>query len=124
MESVKIISSSPLLHSFGGGVAHNRVAREGAHGLCSVGDQEVGGLCDGSSGVHYIVDEYHVLVSDVSDHGHFLHHVCLGSCLVAEHERNIEVLGVGVGAFCSADIGRGDDHILQTKALDVGNENR
>ena len=43
---------------------------------------------------------------------------------MAEHERHIEIFGIGVGSFRTAYIRRRNNHILQLEALDIGDEYR
>lgn len=112
------------IHAFAGGIAHDCMRAEGAHALCAVFHHQVGGFCNGSGSVYHVVHQNHILVLDISDYSHLGHDIGFRTLFVAQNQRHIEVFGIAVGAFGSADVGSGYHQVGKFEALDVGDEHR
>ena len=100
------------------------MAAESPYRLGAKAEKQVGCLGDCACRVDNIVDKHHVLAFNIADNCHFLYYIGLGALLVAKHEGHIEIFGIGVGALCTAHVGRCDAHVFEMKALQIGNEDR
>ena len=97
---------------------------QGAHASCPMRKHKVGRLCDSAGRVDHIIYQDDVLTLHIAYYGHCGHNVCLCALLMAEHQGHIEILCIAVGTFCTADIRCGDNHVLQSERLDIGDKYR
>ena len=94
----------------------------GTHGLGTILLHQVGSLCDGTSCVYHIIDDDHILAFHLTDNLHRGHYVGSGSCLVAEHEWTVQILGIRVGTLRTTYVRRCNHEIIEVQTLEVGDD--
>ena len=116
------LCQSAGFHALCGRIAHHGMAAKCSYALGSELQKKVGGFGDSAGGIHDIVNENHILAFHVTDYGHLVYYIGFRACLVTKYQRYIEILGIAIGTFGSAYVGRGDYHVFEMQTLYPGNK--
>ena len=108
-----------VLYTFAGRATHHTMGSTGTNGLCTSSLHDVCSLSDSTGCINHIVYDDHVLAFHVTNNLHGGNHVGTGTGLIAQHQGTTQILGIGIGAFWTTNIGWCDNKVIKLEAFQV-----